>query len=187
MVPRMSAPASTTTRVPPLLFQFGVATEIENDSGSFKGAGRTDSEIFDCSPITIVTGPASSSRVMTLGLLPNTFWKSVARSSIACWMGIAASALRRRVTAELSTIEFLLTDSKWRGFVSATCAAVSPRSQHASANNTIENLASQAARGIAEVLDPRLHTAKRISLTLKQNARVLPLVIRRSCGYIGFE
>src|SRR6185312_15907111 len=97
----MSAPASTMAwefR----LFQFGFETEIENDSALLSASGRTASGMSLIKPITIVTGPASSVLLTTLGLLANTLAKSDRRSSVAFCTGAGLFGAVK-ITADGST------------------------------------------------------------------------------------
>src|SRR5690348_6488252 len=101
MVPRMSAPASTIA-CESRPFQFGLATEMENDSAPFNASGRTALGRSLIEPTTIVTGPASSVLVTILGFLPKTSAKSDPRSSVAFRTGPALSS-GSTTTAEPST------------------------------------------------------------------------------------
>src|SRR5690349_17268657 len=112
----MSAPVSTMAREF-RLFQFGLATESENDSTPFNASGRIASGMSFTGPITIVTGPASSVFATILGFLPNTLAKSDRRSSVAFCTGAGAFG-SRRITAEPSSrISLPLEPARAAGFL----------------------------------------------------------------------
>src|SRR5665213_2217441 len=147
MVPRMSAPASTTTSVGLFAFQLALCAEMENDSGAVNPLGRIASGSCDCSPIMIVVGPASSLRVTIFGFAPNTFSKSEATSWVACWIGAGSLGSRRMVTAGPMVIELPLASLDDDG-----CAEADVPTTVKTARSAITPLTQQRCLFLSDIL-----------------------------------
>src|SRR6185312_11073407 len=180
MVPRISAPASTMA-CEFRLFQFGFATEIENDSTPFNASGRTASGISFMEPTTMVTGPASSVLVTSLGFLPKTFAKSDRRSSVAFCTGAGVCGASR-ITAEPSTRTALALAVARAAELLVLCAEPNAETRQNRTRTAFRMNGRNSAREKAQSLafirvlacSSLQHSRKqRISLALEQNVNAL--------------